>query len=80
MLGDQSNPAIPMATVIAKELEIYGSHGMQPTQYHRIFEWMEQGLVNPRALVTDMVDLEAGTQLLMEFDRFPNAGMTVIEF
>ena len=80
MLGDQSKPAIPMGMVIAKELEIYGSHGMQPTQYHRIFEWMEQGLVDPRALVTDTVDLATGTKLLMEFDRFPNAGMTVIGF
>lgn len=79
MLGDQSDPMIPMATVIAKELEIYGSHGMQPTQYHRIFEWMGEGLVNPRELVTDMVDLETGARLLVEFDRFPNAGMTVIE-
>jgi len=80
MLGDQSNPAIPMATVIAKELEIYGSHGMQPTRYDRIFEWMEKGKVNPQALVTNIVDLEAGANLLMEFDRFPNAGMTVIAF
>jgi predicted alpha-1,6-mannanase (GH76 family) len=53
---------------------------MQPTQYHRIFEWMERGLVDPRALVTDTVDLATGTKLLMEFDRFPNAGMTVIGF
>lgn len=80
MLGDQSNPAIPMATVIAKELEIYGSHGMQPTRYDRIFEWMKKGKVNPQALVTNIVDLEAGANLLMEFDRFPNAGMTVIAF
>ncbi|MBM3963709.1 MAG: zinc-dependent alcohol dehydrogenase family protein [Planctomycetes bacterium] len=80
MLGDQSNPAIPMATVIAKELEIYGSHGMQPTQYSRIFECMENETVNPKALVTNVVDLESGAKLLMEFDRFPNAGMTVIEF
>ena len=80
MLGEQSHPAIPMATVIAKELEIYGSHGMQPTEYHRIFEWMDRGLIHPQSLVTDTVDLETGTKLLMELDRFPNAGMTVIEF
>ena len=33
MLGDHSHPSIPMDKVIARELEIVGSHGIQAYQY-----------------------------------------------
>ena len=70
MLADQSSPAIPMDMVIAKELEIYGSHGMQPTQYGRIFSMIEKGLLSPQNLLSDTVS---------RFAEFPNSGITVID-
>lgn len=79
MLADQSSPAIPMDIVIAKELEIYGSHGMQPTQYGRIFSMIEKGLLSPQNLLSDTVSLERGVELLSRFAEFPNSGITVID-
>jgi len=79
MLGDAANPPIPMSTVIAKELEIYGCHGISPTQYPRIFQMISSGQLQPAALVSDTVSLETGAKLLTQFDAFPNAGMTVID-
>jgi alcohol dehydrogenase len=78
MLGKQSDPPIPMAAVIAKELEIYGSHGMQAYQYRRLLAMIESETVNPRQLVSDTVTLEQGAALLTRMDEFPNAAMTVI--
>jgi alcohol dehydrogenase len=79
MLGDHSNPPIPMASVIAKELEIYGSHGIQPFEYSRIFEMIARDKLNPQVLVSDTVTLEQATELLMRFGEFPNTGISVID-
>ncbi len=79
MLADHAAPAIPMDAVIAKELEIYGSHGMQSTQYGRIFSMIEKGLVSPQKLLSDTVSLQRGVELLMRFAEFPNSAMTVID-
>jgi len=80
MLAEQSRPQIPMAMVIAKELEIYGSHGMQPTYYREIFEKIASRQLAPDRLVSNRVGLEQGAVLLTEFDKFPNSGMTIIDF
>jgi alcohol dehydrogenase len=80
MLAEQSRPQIPMAMVIAKELEIYGSHGMQPTYYREIFEKIASRQLAPDRLVSNRVGLEQGALLLTEFDKFPNSGMTIIDF
>lgn len=43
LLGEHASSAIPMAQVIAHELEIYGSHGMQAWRYDAMLEMMNQG-------------------------------------
>ncbi|MEI6525528.1 MAG: zinc-dependent alcohol dehydrogenase family protein [Planctomycetota bacterium] len=80
MLAEHARPAIPMASVIAKELEIYGSHGMQPTHYPRIFEMIAAGKLAPERLVSNTVGLEDGAKLLTQMAEFPNSGMTIIDF
>ena len=79
MLGDQQNPSIPMSVVIAKELEVYGSHGMQAFEYGRMLGMIGSGSLDPAKLISDVVSLEVGSQLLTELDSFPNRGITVIE-
>ncbi len=79
MLGDQSAPPIPMAAVIAGELEILGSHGMQPIEYTKVFQWMAYGGLDPSALVSNTVSLSQGAELLTRLDAFPNPGITVID-
>jgi len=80
MLAEHARPAIPMASVIAKELEIYGSHGMQPTHYPRIFDMIASGKLAPERLVSNTVGLEDGAKLLTQMAEFPNSGMTIIDF
>lgn len=79
MLGHHADPPIPMGTVIAKELEIYGSHGLQVQAYGRMLRMVETGMLDPRLLVSDVVSLEDGATLLTQMDQFPNTGMTVLE-
>ncbi len=79
MLGSQSDPPIPMSAVIAGELEIYGSHGMQAIDYPRMLRLIALGTLAPARLVTDVVSLQRGAALLTELDKYPNPGITVID-
>lgn len=80
LLGDEAAPPLPMDLVIGRELEILGSHGLQAPAYPRLFELLRAGGVDPRRLVSDVVTLAEGADLLPRFDRFPHAGITVIDF
>ncbi|MBM3954914.1 MAG: zinc-binding dehydrogenase [Planctomycetes bacterium] len=80
LTGDQATPPLPMDVVIARELELLGSHGMPVGAYRDLLGLVAAGTLGPERLVSDTVDLEAGARLLEQFDSFPNRGMTVIGF
>lgn len=42
MLADQSRPSVPMDKVIANELEIIGSHGIQAYKYSELLEMIDR--------------------------------------
>ncbi len=78
MAADDSNPPIPMAEVIANELEILGSHGMQAHQYPAIFKLIEEGNLQPEKLVGKLVNLDQGVEELINMNSFTTKGITVI--
>lgn len=78
MLADQRRPEIPMDLVVAWELEIYGSHGIQAHRYDVLLGLVSSGRVKPELLVTDRYDLAAGVDFLMRMNEFPGAGIRVI--
>ncbi|HZJ07771.1 MAG TPA: zinc-binding dehydrogenase [Nocardioidaceae bacterium] len=43
LLGAEAMPALPMDQVVARELEIYGSHGMPAQDYPRCCPWSRTG-------------------------------------
>ena len=78
MTGDHKHPRIPMDKVVAHELEIQGSHGMQAFRYTDMFEMIKSGMLNPELLVGKTISLEETPKALVEMDRFENIGVTVI--
>jgi alcohol dehydrogenase len=78
MAGKDHNPAIPMHLVIARELQLIGSHGMQAFRYPAIFEMIEQKLIKPQLLVNKEVNLAQGIDHLINMDKMTHAGITVI--
>ena len=79
MLAEQSRPTIPMDLVIARELEIYGSHGIQAHRYGALLGLVAAGRLRPDLLVTDRLDLAAGIDFLQRMDEFPGTGIRVID-
>jgi alcohol dehydrogenase len=78
MTGDHKHPKIPMDKVVANELEILGSHGMQAFRYTEMFEMIKTGKLKPGLLVGKTISLEDAPANLMNMDKFENVGVTVI--
>jgi alcohol dehydrogenase len=79
MLADQSHPEIPMDLVVARELEIYGSHGIQAHRYDVLLAMVGSGRLHPELLVTDRYTLAEGIDFLQRMDQFPGTGIRVID-
>jgi len=78
--GAASTPPIPMDQVIARELEIYGSHGMAAHEYPAMLALITSGALHPERLVGRVIGLEDAGAALAAMDRpASTAGMTVIK-
>lgn len=78
MLGDHAESKVPMAKIIAFELEIRGSHGMQAFRYQAMIEMIRSGKLAPELLVGRHMNLEDAPAALMAMDRFEGLGIGVV--
>lgn len=78
MAGSEENPPIPMHLVIAKELEILGSHGMQAFAYQELMQMILQGKLSPEKLIGKKISLEEAVIELPRMDEFRDSGMSMI--
>ena len=80
LLGPAAAPPVPMDLVIARELEIYGSHGMAARDYPAMLAQITGGTLRPARLVGTVIRLEqAGAALAAMDGPGSAAGMTVME-
>jgi len=79
LLADQKNSAIPMNLVLSKELEIYGSHGMQAWRYPEMVQMITAGKMNPELLIGKSITLKAAAIALTEMNEFRGQGLTIID-
>lgn len=78
MVGDHRHSAIPMDKVIANELEILGSHGMQSYRYPAMLAMIQAGKLQPEKLIGRTINLAESIQELIRMDTFNETGVTVI--
>jgi alcohol dehydrogenase len=78
MLGDHTDAKVPMARIIAHELEILGSHGMQAFRYKAMMDMIATGKLKPQKLVGRKISLDEAPAALMAMDRFEGTGISVI--
>jgi alcohol dehydrogenase len=79
MTGDHAHAGIPLDKVVAHELEILGSHGMQAHRYSAVLEMIRAGKLHPQKLIGKTINLEQAPEELMQMDNFTNTGVTVID-
>jgi alcohol dehydrogenase len=79
LLGDNATAGLPMDLVVARELQVLGSHGMPAGDYPAMLELIARGALDPRRLVRSVIDLAAAPAALMAMDEpSPSPGITVI--
>ena len=78
MLADHSHPSIPMDQVIANELEILGSHGIQAYKYTTLLEMIKSGKLHPEKLIGKTISLDESPEELSNMNNFAGTGVTVI--
>ncbi len=79
MTGDHQHPRIPMDKVIAHELEILGSHGMQAFRYRDMLNMILTGKLRPEQLVARTIQLEEVITALPRMNDFQHQGVMVID-
>ncbi|MGO1193156.1 MAG: zinc-dependent alcohol dehydrogenase family protein [Nesterenkonia sp.] len=72
-------PRVPMARVIAWELDLLGSHGMAAVDYPAMLSLIEQGALAPQRLIKRTIGLTEAARSLPDFDQASVAGMTMID-
>ena len=78
MAGEHSDPPIPMGRVIADELEILGSHGMQAHVFPEIWNLWEKDLLPLGKLLGEQLSLEESPKALTDMNLFRSSGVKVI--
>jgi alcohol dehydrogenase len=78
MVGDDSRPGVPMDRVIANELEIVGSHGMQAYRYADMLAMIGNGSLSPEKLIGRTITLEDSIDALTTMHTFSSSGVTII--
>jgi alcohol dehydrogenase len=73
------HPRVPMARVIAWELDLLGSHGMAAADYPAMLALIATGALRPQRLIERVVGLDEAAALLPGFDQASPAGMTMID-
>jgi alcohol dehydrogenase len=78
MLAEHARAPMPMDKVIAHEIEIKGSHGMQAHRYPAMLQMIERGVLQPQKLVGRHISLDEAPAALAAMDKFEGTGISVI--
>ncbi len=78
MAGEDFDPSIPMHLVVANELEILGSHGMQAHAYPEMLNLIGKGILKPELMIKERLTLEDACLKLPRMNGFETSGVTLI--
>lgn len=79
MVGDDRRTPLPMDRVIADELEILGSHGMQAHRYVELLAMIRSGKLRPELLIGKTISLEDTLVELPAMSKYTGTGVTIID-
>jgi alcohol dehydrogenase len=80
LLADEAALSVaPMVRLIAWELKIAGSHGIQAHSYFQLFNLIENGNLALNRLIGRVLPLEVAPQELAAMQDYQGCGMTIFE-
>lgn len=78
MTASHTAPPIPMPLVVANELEILGSHGMQAHKYGEMFDFIKATGIDLGKMINQTISLKEVPVYLPQMHQSSSAGITVI--
>lgn len=78
LAGADFEPQLPMQLVVANELEIIGSHGMQAHAYPEMLALIAAGKLNPQQMIKESIPLKEVVNRLPKMNDFQQSGVTII--
>jgi len=75
---EQRNARVPTGLIVANELEILGSHGMQAHRYPQMLEMIVEGYLHPEKLIGQIINMDKAAEALVNMDSFNETGVTII--
>lgn len=79
MTGEDSRSTVPFDRIVSRELELYGSHGMQAHRYHELLALIAQSSLDPAQLISRTIPLAEALPALTTESAFAEAGIIVID-
>lgn len=76
-IGDKAT--VPMHVVIAKELQILGSHGMAAATYPEMLADIASGVIDPSRFITHRISLDGVPEALAKMSTGTEPGVTIIQ-
>jgi alcohol dehydrogenase len=78
LAGNDFEPRLPMQLVVANELEILGSHGMQAHAYPEMMAQIASGRLKPERMIDSEISLEDACRLLPKIGTEGLPGVSII--
>jgi alcohol dehydrogenase len=79
MAGSAARAAVPFDRIVARELELFGSHGMQAHRYPALFAMIADGRLDPGLLVARTATLAEALPALTSESALTHPGIMVID-
>ncbi|MEM9352756.1 MAG: zinc-dependent alcohol dehydrogenase family protein [Planctomycetota bacterium] len=79
LVGEDAETPLPMDLVVARELEIVGSHGLQASYFRELLELVQSGRVAPSRLIRRRIALADAPAELIGLSEGSPTGMTMID-
>lgn len=78
LVGEEAAPRIPMDQVVAKELELRGTHGIPAHRYPALLNMIDAGSLEPERLIRRTIPLSKAGSALTKMAEKTTPGVTVI--
>ncbi len=77
--ADHGQIPLNINAIVARELQVLGTFGMQPSRYPAMLRMVERGQLNPGRLVTGTIPLGKVSEVLAAMSGFATVGVTVVD-
>jgi alcohol dehydrogenase len=79
LVGEGCDPRVPMSLVVARELVLFGSHGIAAAAYGDVFELIDRRAIPLERMIERTLPLEAVPDRLRDMASFAGVGISLID-